>query len=103
MMKSKTALATALLLATLAAPAFADSLTLTIGTPPPAPIVEAVPPPPGPPEENVWRPGYWRWVDERHVWIPGHWAHRPTPKAEWEPPHWDKHDDGYHFQEGHWK
>ncbi len=102
MMKNyKSLLAGALLLATLSSAAFADSFNLTIGTPPPAPVVEAIPVAPGP--DYVWRPGYWRWVDERHVWIPGHYAQPPHPHAVWEAPRWDHHEDGYHFQEGHWK
>jgi len=100
----KSALVIGLLTLMLAAPAFAQvGIELSIGTPPPAPIVEAVPVSPGPTDLYAWRPGYWRWIDERHVWVPGHWAKRPHPGAEWESPKWDHHDDGYHFHEGHWK
>jgi hypothetical protein len=103
MKKHATILGAALLAMSLSSHAFADGLTVIIGTPPPAPIVEAAPAPPGPPEEFVWRAGYWRWVDERHVWIPGHWAHRPHPRAEWVAPTWEQHPEGYHFHEGHWQ
>ena len=82
---------------------FCDSITLMIGTPPPAPVVEAMPVAPGPQEDYAWRPGYWRWIDERHVRISGDLAHRPHPKAEWQEPRWEKHPEGYHFEEGHWK
>ena len=101
MNKIKLALVSTVFVLSIASPVLADSFSLTIGTPPPAPIVEAVPVAPAP--EMVWRPGYWRWVDERHVWIPGHWAQRPHPKAEWVVPGWEKHEDGYRFHEGRWE
>ena len=103
MNKVKSFLAAALLVGALASPAFADSFSVTIGNPPPAPIVEAIPAAPGPMDMYVWRPGYWRWVDERHIWVPGHWAQRPHPHAEWEAPRWDHDGDHYRFYEGHWR
>ena len=102
MNKYTTGLGAAILMLTLATPVFADSFSLVIGTPPPAPIVEAIPAPPGPDAEFVWRPGYWRWVDERHIWVGGHWARRPHPQAVWVAPAWEHGPDGYHFHEGHW-
>ena len=102
MKKVQLALATAMLLSVLAKPVFAAEIVLSIGTPPPAPIVEAVPPAPGPDSDYAWRAGYWRWVDERHVWIPGHWAKRPRPAAVWIAPAWEHGPDGYRFHEGHW-
>lgn len=99
----KTILAAALLLAVLSKPVLADSLTLSIGTPPPPAVVEAVPVAPGPDEEYMWHPGHWRWIDERYVWIPGHWAHRPYPQAIWVVPGWEHDHDSYRFHEGHWQ
>ncbi|MDE1901725.1 MAG: YXWGXW repeat-containing protein [Alphaproteobacteria bacterium] len=99
----------AVLMGTLASPAFADSLSLTIGTPPPAPIVEAIPVAPGPEAIWAWHPGHWHWIDDRYVWIPGHYAKRPHPGAHWVPPMWehydhDHHGDGdYRFHPGHWE
>ena len=50
-------------------------VNISIGTPPPAPIFEAVP---APRVGYVWAPGFWRREHERHVWAPGHWiAARP--------------------------
>ena len=102
MNKYTTAFGAAILALTLATPVLADSFSLVIGTPPPAPIVEAVPVAPSPDPDWVWRPGYWRWIDERHVWIPGHWAHRPHPQAVWVVPAWEHGPDGYRFHEGRW-
>lgn len=99
-------LGAALLVAAIATPALADSLTLSIGgapPPPPAPIVETIPVAPGPGSDFVWHAGHWRWIDEEHVWIPGHWVHRPHPRAEWVEPHWEQRGGGYFFVEGHWR
>jgi hypothetical protein len=96
-------LAMAILALSVSLGASAAEVSVVIGTPPPAPIIEAVPVAPGPDAEYFWRPGYWRWVDERHVWIPGHWAHRPHPEAVWVVPEWEHGADGYRFHEGHWR
>lgn len=49
----------------------AASVDISIGTPPPAVLVEPVPPPR---KGYVWIPGYWRWNGVSHVWVKGHWA-----------------------------
>ncbi len=50
---------------------FAASVDISIGTPPPAVLVEPVPPPR---KGYVWVTGYWRWNGLSHVWVRGHWA-----------------------------
>jgi len=99
----KIGLALAVLCMTLSAPAFADRLVLSIGTPPPAPIVETIPVAPGP--EYVWHPGHYRWVPSEgvHVWVPGHYVVAPHPGAVWIAPRWVQGPNGYVFYEGRWR
>jgi hypothetical protein len=52
-------------------PAYAANVSISIGTPPPAVIVEPVPPPRA---GYVWVPGYWRWHGAHHVWVKGRWV-----------------------------
>ena len=89
----------ALTVPALVTPAAAQAnLNISIGTPPPAPIYEAVPVPrPG----YVWAPGFWRWDSGRHVWAPGHWMGERRG-YHWVPDRWDHHDGGYRHMEGHW-
>jgi hypothetical protein len=103
MKKYQIAIAAALLVMSVSAPALAGGITVVIGTPPPNPIVEVVPVAPGPAENYAWHAGHWRWIDEQHVWVPGHWVARPRPTAVWVEPKWEQHHDGYHFSEGRWK
>jgi len=80
-------------------PAAAQVFSLSIGTPPPAPIYEAVP---APRVGYAWAPGYWRWEHERHVWVPGRWM---TARAHhhWVADHWaEGPHGGWHHQPGHW-
>ncbi len=70
-------------------------VNISIGTPPPAPIFEAVP---APRVGYVWAPGFWRWEHERHVWAPGHWI-AARPGHRWVADHW-AHVEGPH---GGWR
>ena len=74
------------------------SVGVTIGTPPPAPVYEAVP---VARVGYVWAPGYWRWEHERHVWMPGRWM-AGRPGYHWVPDRWDRVHEGWHHNEGHW-
>jgi hypothetical protein len=94
-------LTTGVLLAIAAAtPAVAQEFTLSIGTPPPGPIVEAVPPPrPG----FVWAPGHWRWENERHVWMSGRWIEE-RPGYRWISDRWIGGANGsWRFVPGYWE
>src|SRR5262249_11472275 len=83
-------------------PAAAQSLgvNISIGTPPPPPIYEAVP---APRVGYVWAPGYWRWGDGRRVWAPAHGTgagrgHRGVAA------HWVGGPQGHwHHAAGHWE
>lgn len=58
--------------------------SITVGTPPPPPRFEPVPPPrPG----FVWAPGYWSWGGQRYVWVPGTW-YRARPGYVYVRPRW---------------
>src|SRR3979490_665125 len=59
-------------------------VSISIGTPPPAPIFESVRPRRAGP---AWAPGFWRWEHERHVWAPGHWI-AERPGHHWVADHW---------------
>ncbi|MFI5001313.1 MAG: YXWGXW repeat-containing protein [Reyranellales bacterium] len=71
---------------------------VTIGTPPPEPVYEAVPVPRA---GYVWAPGYWRWENERHVWAPGHWM-EARRGYHWVPDRWDHGEHGWGHVRGHW-
>jgi hypothetical protein len=74
-------------------------VSVNIGTPPPAPIYEAVP---SPREGYAWAPGYWNWQNERHVWAPGHWI-VAQPGQRWVADRWiEAPDGGWHYERGHW-
>jgi hypothetical protein len=74
-------------------------VNISIGTPPPAPIYEAVP---APRVGYVWAPGFWHWEHERHVWAPGHWI-EGRPGHHWVADHWiEGPHGGWHHEAGHW-
>jgi YXWGXW repeat-containing protein len=109
----------------LAAPAFAQSSSVTVEKrtwtetktvpevgstvstvviapkPPPAPRVEAPPPPP---PGEAWVPGHWAWNSGTvaYVWTPGHFARPPRVHAAWMPGHWAQRPNGWVWVEGHW-
>src|SRR5882757_2498338 len=48
----------------------AAQVSVTFGSPPPAPVYEAVP---APRAGYVWAPGHHRLINDCYVWTPGHW------------------------------
>ena len=74
-------------------------VSVVIGVPPPAVVVETVPAPrPG----YVYAPGYWGWNGDRHVWIRG----RPIverPGYVWVAERWEPVDGRYRFVPGYWE
>jgi hypothetical protein len=84
---------------TTAAPVVAQEFTVSIGRPPPPPMVETIPPPRA---GYVWAPGYWRWENERHLWAPGRWIEERRGQR-WVPDRWVEGPNGaWRFQPGHW-
>jgi hypothetical protein len=105
----------------MATPAAAQ-VGVTFGSPPPAPVYEAVP---APRAGYLWAPGHYRLVNDRYVWSPGHWeaaraGYRYVPDA-WErvvsggreqwryvPSRWDRDGNGVpdryerHSERGEW-
>ncbi|MGZ5673005.1 MAG: YXWGXW repeat-containing protein [Burkholderiales bacterium] len=75
------------------------NVDLFIGVPPPALVVEPVPPPR---PEYIWVPGYWRWDGHRHVWAKGHWI-RERRGWHYVAPHWDEDGARWRFRPGHWE
>jgi WXXGXW repeat (2 copies) len=74
------------------------NLSLTIGTPPPAPIYEVVP---APRAGYVWAPGFWQWEGSRHSWHAGYWM--PERRGyNWVPDRWAQVHGGWHHEAGHW-
>ena len=103
-------------------PPAAAQVSVTFGSPPPAPVYEAVP---APRAGYLWAPGHYRLVNDRYVWSPGHWeavraGYRYVPDA-WErvvsggreqwryvPSRWDRDGNGVpdkyerHSERGAW-
>jgi hypothetical protein len=93
-------------LAALSATAFIPSqamaqigVNITIGTPPPAPRYERVPPPR---VGYVWAPGYWNWDGGRHVWAGGHWE-RARSGYQYSRPEWRQGSNGWELNRGGWR
>ena len=71
-----------------------------VGTAPPAPQVESIPPAPS--STHVWIGGYWAWRG-RWVWVGGTYVVRPRAAAVWVPGHWDQRPRGWVWVPGHWR
>jgi hypothetical protein len=70
-----------------------------IQSPPPAPIVEAVPTPRA---GQVWAPGYYTFENGRYMWHGGAFV-EARPGYAWQAAHWQQHADGsWYLQPGHW-
>lgn len=74
------------------------SVDIRIGTPPPAPRYEQLPPPR---RGYVWAPGYWAWDGHRYVWAGGHWE-RARHGYRYAPPVWRQAPGGWVLDRGGW-
>ncbi|AMO99341.1 hypothetical protein CAter10_1575 [Collimonas arenae] len=74
-------------------------VNITIGTPPPPPRYEVVPPPR---VGYVWAPGYWNWDGRRHVWAGGHWE-RARSGYLYDRPEWRQGPNGWELRRGGWR
>ena len=73
-------------------------VNIIIGTPPPPPRYERVPPPRN---GYVWAPGYWNWDGHRHIWAGGHWE--PVRRGyRYDRPEWRQGHNGWELQRGGW-
>jgi hypothetical protein len=80
-------------------PAFAQvDFNIVLGSPPPPPRVEIVPPMR---VGYAWAPGYWRWEHDHHIWAPGHYIEARRGE-HWVADRWSQHRDGWHHDAGHW-
>lgn len=93
-----TSAASAMLTAPLAQAQIHSSVDIRIGTPPPQPRYERMPPPR---HGYVWAPGYWAWDGYRHVWVGGHWE-RVRRGYRYAPPGWHQDPGGWRFDHGGW-
>jgi len=86
------------LLPAFAPPAHAQvSFDVHIGTPPPPPRADRVPPQPGP--DYTWVDGYWYPMNGQYRWHNGYWTQPPYPDAYWVAPYYQ----GDEYYTGHWE
>ena len=74
-------------------------VNIIIGTPPPPPRYERVPPPR---VGYLWAPGYWNWDGRRHVWAGGHWE-RARNGYRYDRPQWQHGRNGWELHRGGWQ
>ena len=93
-------IAAGLLAGAAATPAFARvDVSVVIGMPPPAPMVEVGPVVrPG----YVRVPGYWAWHRDRHIWIRGQWVVE-RPGYVWMPDRWVQSGPQWRLHRGYWE
>jgi hypothetical protein len=76
----------------------ASNVSLFIGTAPPAPLVERMPPPR---HGYVWAPGHWEWNGHRHAWAPGVWI-AERPGYVYQAPAWYARNGGWTMEPARW-
>lgn len=75
-----------------------EYVSVTVGTRPPPPRFERVPPPRA---GYVWAPGYWNWAGSRYVWVGGRW-HGARPGYVYRPPVWHPYGRGWRIERETW-
>lgn len=96
-----TTAAALLALGAFALPAVAQaqpSIHVQVGSAPPPPRFERVPPPR---RGHVWSPGHWEMKRHRHVWVPGTWV-RARPGQHYRAPAWQQRGDRWEYRAGRW-
>jgi hypothetical protein len=77
------------------------SVSLTVGTPPPALPVYVQPA--CPTDGYLWVPGYWAYDNnDGYYWVPGVWVAPPQPGLLWTPAYWGYSGGYYGFHAGYW-
>jgi len=75
-----------------------SNVSVVIGTAPPAPMYERLPPPR---HGYVWAPGHWEWNGYRHVWATGYWI-AERPGYVYRAPAWYQGNGGWYLQPAAW-
>ena len=75
-----------------------SNVSVVIGTAPPAPMYERLPPPR---HGYVWAPGHWEWNGYRHTWAPGFWV-AERPGYAYQAPTWYARDGGWVMEPARW-
>ncbi len=71
---------------------------------PPPPRAEFQTPRPTPPDEYLWRKGYWSYVDGKgFIWNAGYWMQKPAFTAVWRDDFWVQRAYGWVFTPGAWE
>jgi len=77
------------------------SVSISVGTPPPALPVYVQPA--CPTDGYLWVPGYWAYDDDDgYYWVPGVWVAAPQPGYLWTPSYWGYEHGVYGFHAGYW-
>ena len=77
------------------------SVSISVGTPPPALPVYVQPA--CPTDGYLWVPGYWAYDNEDgYYWVPGVWVAAPQPGYLWTPAYWGYEGGHYGFHAGYW-
>lgn len=88
---------------TASAPAAAQGLSITIGSPrfgPPPVRYERRPSRPN--NGAIWINGHWQWRGNRYIWVSGSWS-RPNPGMHaWVDGRWERRGRNWVWTEGHW-
>lgn len=75
------------------------SIGVVIGSPPPPPRYQPLPPPrPG----QLWSPGYWAWDGYRYVWLEGRWL-AARPGYAYVPGRWEQRPGGWMYYGERWR
>jgi hypothetical protein len=75
-----------------------EYVSVTVGSRPPPPRYERVPPPR---RGYVWAPGYWNWDGGRYAWFGGHW-YPARPGYIYRPPVWRPYGHGWRIERETW-
>ena len=78
----------------------AQTSTVLVAQPPPAPPAETIVVAPGP--DYVWIDGEWAW-NGQWIWVAGRWGYPPHPHAVWVRGYWYRGSHGWGRAAGHWR
>jgi hypothetical protein len=102
MIKLRSFILAAFLLASLPLASSYAQVGISVGFAPPVlPVYEQ---PPCPVAGYIWTPGYWGYGYDvgDYYWVPGAWVPPPSVGLLWTPPWWGWNNGVYAFNEGYW-